>query len=73
MRAGKDHPCVDCGVQYPAYVMQFDHLPQHEKLFILSEAEHYGHQKIVDEIAKCEVVCTNCHLQRTYKRKHPGV
>lgn len=25
-REAKDRPCADCGVKYPPWVMQFDHL-----------------------------------------------
>jgi hypothetical protein len=31
---------------------------------------HYcGWDDLLDEIAKCEVVCSNCHRERTHQRK----
>ena len=67
----KSVPCADCGISYPHYVMQFDHLPGYDKNFNLSGnlAGDKTMEDIVNEIAKCEVVCANCHAHRTYIRK----
>lgn len=64
----KNKPCTDCGVRYPHYVMQFDHIDDNKidsvsKLMIKS-----SWQTVLDEIAKCELVCANCHASRTYQR-----
>jgi hypothetical protein len=64
----KDVPCKDCGVKYPPWVMQFDHL--RDKSFDISRTSSAGINKIMAEIDKCEVVCANCHADRTYKRSH---
>lgn len=67
VRIAKARPCADCGVQYPYYVMQFDHLK--DKKFNLSSKVHrIGRAKVEAEIAKCDVVCANCHAERTYQR-----
>ncbi len=49
--------------------MQWDHLPQFEKVGDISEA-FWGHtdEEVRREIAKCELVCTNCHTIRTFRR-----
>lgn len=62
-------PCSDCGKTYPTYVMQFDHV-RGRKLVALSRAAQsgLGMQRVKDEIAKCEVVCANCHAERTHQR-----
>lgn len=66
----KSVPCADCGVQYPHYVMQFDHLPEFEKLFNICTAYlNHGRQEILAEIEKCEVVCANCHAERSWQRQ----
>jgi len=59
-------PCMDCGIFYPHYVMDFDH--QHSKEFLISMATHDGTslEKIKNEIEKCEIVCSNCHRIRTH-------
>ncbi|OVE78575.1 hypothetical protein BVY00_02425 [bacterium G20] len=62
-------PCADCGVNYPYYVMDFDHLENQEKSNIISffaQTGRVGALKL--ELAKCEVVCSNCHRARTHKR-----
>lgn len=68
IRGKKRCPCADCGVQYPYYVMQFDHLPEFQKLRPLALMWERSWKDIDDEIAKCEVVCANCHAERTFQR-----
>lgn len=64
----KKRPCEDCGVTYPPYVMQFDHRDPAEKKFNLSTGEKHTRQEVLAEIAKCDVVCANCHAARTFER-----
>jgi Zn finger protein HypA/HybF involved in hydrogenase expression len=63
--------CKDCGIDYPSYVLDFDHLPQFEKSFPLSSSgvKNRSIESINAEIAKCEIVCSNCHRHRTAIRK----
>ena len=68
IRAEKDKPCADCGVRYPYYVMHFDHLGAEPKLFNLGRAGARAWASIQAEIAKCDVVCANCHAERTFRR-----
>lgn len=66
----KSNPCVDCGVQYPFYVMQFDHLGENKKFNVAWMVSHgYTQEAIQEEIDKCELVCANCHAERTYQRQ----
>jgi hypothetical protein len=61
------HPCVDCGETDPV-VLEFDHLG--DKLFEISQSLPYRNwQSILDEMKKCEVVCSNCHRRRTARRR----
>lgn len=70
VRAAKDQPCTDCGVRYPYYVMEFDHLDADAKHFNVSAGVTCAsHARLLAEIAKCEVVCANCHAARTHARK----
>lgn len=70
--AAKAVPCADCGVRYPAIVMDLDHLPQFTKLAALSQMvqnpSQYTEQQLRDELAKCEAVCANCHRLRSASR-----
>lgn len=64
----KSVPCMDCGKEYPAYVMDFDHV-RGQKLFgIAARGRYYSEEILLQEIAKCDVVCSNCHRIRTAKR-----
>lgn len=62
-------PCTDCGRIFAPQVMQWDHLPQFKKVGDISEAfRGRTEQEVLIEIAKCELVCTNCHTIRTFRR-----
>lgn len=63
------HPCVDCKVQYPYYVMDFDHVRGRKHKNVMELVPTLSKKKIDEEIAKCEVVCSNCHRIRTHMRK----
>lgn len=53
--------------------MQWDHLPGSEKLGDISGSwTGRSEQLILAEIAKCELVCTNCHAIRTFQRNGWG-
>ena len=62
-------PCTDCKIQYPSYVTDFDHVGRDKKDTVSSLINSGNLAKIKLEIAKCELVCSNCHRIRTYKRK----
>jgi hypothetical protein len=72
VRGAKQRPCADCGQCYPYYVMDFDRREGEEN--ICNVAELHGHRRtslrmLLAEIAKCDVVCANCHRERTHQRK----
>jgi hypothetical protein len=72
IRELKSAPCTDCKVQYPYYVMQFDHLPGFVKKFDVSNLAAFSSVvTLLEEIDKCEIVCANCHAARTFIR-HEG-
>lgn len=66
----RDVPCADCGVRYPYYVMDFDHIND-DKESSVSELAGTGISvnRLKIEMAKCEVVCSNCHRIRTHDRR----
>lgn len=65
----KDAPCKDCKIKYNPWQMDFDHINDNK---ISSIASMIGNKspfnKILEEIKKCELVCANCHRDRTHKR-----
>lgn len=68
VRQAKSKPCTDCGIQYPFYVMDFDHREGEIKEFALNQVDRMTMKAIKEEIAKCDVVCSNCHRERTFQR-----
>lgn len=68
-KSGK--PCMDCGVSYPPYVMDYDHRDPDDKIDNLSAMALRGwsNARLAVEIAKCDLVCSNCHRERTHQRR----
>lgn len=66
----KSAPCVDCGGTFDPICMDFDHLPEFEKSADVSRMlrRRMAKSKIEAEIAKCELVCANCHRLRSKSR-----
>ena len=60
--------CADCGESYSSYVMEFDHV-RGEKLFSIGKMGNRRRDRIVAEIAKCELVCCACHRVRSCERR----
>jgi hypothetical protein len=64
--------CTDCGLpceQWNVCMFAFDHLQPQFKSFALSKATAIPaitKEQIDAEIAKCELVCHNCHAFRTW-------
>jgi hypothetical protein len=67
----KRKPCTDCKIQYDPWVMDFDHV-RGKKRFNLNRLVKISASwnTILEEIAKCEVVCANCHRARTHSRAY---
>ena len=69
VQAEKRRPCCDCGNLYSPEVMDFDHRTGVEKKFRLANAGSKNPEDVKQEIAKCDVVCANCHRVRTARRR----
>lgn len=66
----QSHPCTDCGQTFPYYVMEFDHInPENKSFNIGRSSKMNSFKQIQEEIAKCDIVCANCHKIRSFKRK----
>jgi hypothetical protein len=64
-----NNPCMDCKIQYPYYVMDFDHRPGEIKIACVGRIEKFKTiDKLTQEITKCDLVCSNCHRIRTHDR-----
>lgn len=62
-------PCVDCGVHYPYYVMDYDHRDPTTKTTNLARMPRHSLESIQKEIDKCDLVCANCHRTRTHQHR----
>lgn len=60
--------CVDCGYRESALALEFDHLPGTVKVRTVASMMYSSWDVIWAEVAKCEVVCANCHAIRTFTR-----
>jgi hypothetical protein len=66
-------PCMDCGGVFPWCSMDFDHRPGVCKEFPLGRVSYRKAApkliaRVEKEIAKCDLVCANCHRVRTRDR-----
>ena len=63
--------CNDCG-HNDWRVLEFDNLPTHTKDRDISDMICIGIslKKLSSEIAKCDIVCSNCHSLRTFQRSN---
>jgi hypothetical protein len=64
----KNRPCMDCGGRFPPECMDFDHV-RGVKVMGISHLYRYSMDRLTKELAKCELVCANCHRIRTKARR----
>jgi hypothetical protein len=71
LKDGKE--CTDCRRAFPYYVLHWDHITN-DKVTNVSKMimQACSKEKILKEIAKCELVCANCHAERTFNRTSKG-
>jgi hypothetical protein len=68
--AEKSVPCFDCGRLFPTVCMDFDHVSGEKKGGLSELKTRCSTEAVIAEMAKCQVVCANCHRIRTHlKRK----
>jgi hypothetical protein len=66
----KRRPCADCGGDFPPFLMDFDHVNGDKRDDVCGmRMRTVSRETIATEIAKCEVVCANCHRARTRARR----
>lgn len=66
----KSRPCMDCGGVFPPIAMDFDHRDPSTKLWTPSHLPASGSFRVLrEELAKCDLVCSNCHRLREEARR----
>lgn len=63
-----DHPCVDCG-QTNLVVLDFDHLRDKRWNVTYMVSAGFPWSTIETEIARCQVLCANCHRIKTARER----
>jgi hypothetical protein len=67
----KSVPCLDCGGIFDCCAMDFDHRDRSMKLASISEMiSHASIDDILREIEKCDIICVNCHRERTHSKEN---
>jgi hypothetical protein len=62
-------PCADCGGRFETCQMDFDHRDPAAKRYTVSRmVAKATTETILEEVAKCDIVCANCHRLRTWQR-----
>jgi hypothetical protein len=64
----KSRPCIDCGLCFPPCAMDFDHISGDKVVSIAWLRNMCSPSALVEELKKCELVCSNCHRIRTSMR-----
>lgn len=70
IRGLKNAPCLDCGNFFHPEVMDFDHvrgIKLHNVSWMVGQGMALS--RILEEIEKCDLVCSNCHRLRTWSRR----
>lgn len=66
-----DRGCADCGYSAHAVALDFDHVNGDKLTNVASLVGRLAPWPLIEaEIAKCEVVCANCHRVRTVARRY---
>lgn len=62
--------CIECGESHIA-TLDFHHRNPDEKEIMLSRVAEsgWGKTRILNEMNKCDVLCSNCHKKLHYKQK----
>ena len=61
--------CVKCDEKHPS-CLDFHHRSgKMDKLGNIGEFRHFGYKRLLAEIAKCDVVCSNCHRKYHWEER----
>lgn len=75
-------PCTDCGRNFHPAAMSFDHVRGLKRFCMTRRPSHgidypsvYGatRAELLTEVAKCDIVCLNCHAVREVERRERRV
>jgi len=58
--------CIDCKKSEPEVKLEFDHVLPCEKEFRISREINKVWDKLKVEVDKCQLLCHDCHMEKTY-------
>ena len=58
--------CARCGYNKVAVALDFHHRDPADKSFPMAQAYRKGQKTIEAELAKCDVLCANCHREEEW-------
>jgi len=64
-------PCADCGHVFDPYTMEYDHV-RGTKRTSIGKMTNHRRERVLEEIAKCDLVCCACHRIRSHARRQPA-
>lgn len=65
--------CSECGYRKHPAAIHFDHLDPKEKTNLISYMYDRSLKAIKEEMAKCRLLCANCHAIHSAKQREEGV
>lgn len=60
--------CAECGFNAHPAALQFHHRDPEQKLLGVATLANKAWERVEEEIAKCDVLCANCHSIHHYAR-----
>lgn len=64
--------CIDCGYNDHPAALEWDHIDPSEKIGAVSQMMSHNLKRLMKEVRKCEVRCSNCHSIRTFNQNLAG-
>lgn len=62
----REHGCRECGIDNPI-VLVFHHRDPAQKEFTIgNRVSRMSLERLFEEVAKCDILCSNCHLTHHY-------
>ena len=65
-----DKGCARCGYNSHPAALQWNHINRDDKSFEIGSMVLVSWSRIEAEMAKCEVLCSNCHAIHSHEHEH---
>lgn len=58
--------CIRCGYNRCIAALDFDHIDPSIKIFEVGSHSNYSLKRLIPEAMKCQLLCANCHREKTW-------